>query len=411
VQYQLVLASGRSFNGPAGQRWRYDGGGDFWAERELAGDGTLELSLAELAPAGLTAALELHGEHVVRSREDEARALLDDAAIALREQLGAEQDRAAACAVVRSVAADARNEIDALMDEALRPHAALAWATLFGQFAAEQRECLTAADLSWVFERVPAEHVAWSFLGMQVDLVFGAVLDDPALGEFRRRLQTVQTEPGLRAHLLFLDLVQADRREDQTATRTLYAELARDYADTHSALWARERYDPERPLQVGRAMPDWSFAGLDGEPVRSADLRGRAYLLDVWATWCGPCVGEMQHLHAAWEALGGAGGPIAFVSVSIDAQVATVEAFRREKWPMPWTNLHEPNEHALFEAWQFSGVPMVVLVDADGRIAATEAKLRGDDLLGSLQALAGQPSSRAHTSSTAAASASVEIGR
>jgi peroxiredoxin len=386
VQYQLVASSGRSFNGPAAQRFVYDGGGDYWAERDLGTDTTLELALDELAPAGLSAQLELHGDHVVRSRGDEAHALLDEFVTELREQLGDEQDLEAACAVVRSVAAEARSKVDALEDTRLRAHAALAWGTLFGQFARQERACLAAADLYWLLERVPADHLAWSFLGVQIDNVFGAVLDDPKIGEFRRQLQTVQTDPGLRAHLLYLDLHEAGEREDEAATRALYAELARDYGDSYSLLYARSTYDPDRPLQVGRAMPDWSFASLDGQVVRSADLRGRPYLLEVWATWCGPCVGEMKHLHAAWDALGGANGPIAFVSISTDAHAATVEAFRRGEWPMPWINLHQPDEASLFAAWQFSGIPLVVLVDAEGRIAETEKQLRGDKLLGTLQA-------------------------
>lgn len=390
VQYQLVASTGRSFNGPAAQRWVYDGGGDYWSERDLTGEASLELALDELAPAGLSSQIEYDGE-VVRSREHEGRALLDDAVAQLRERLpAAGEDAEAVCATIRTIAAEARNKVEELDDAQLRAPAALAWGRLFAQFARPDRQCLTAADLYWLLELAPADHIAWSFLGLQVANVFGTVLDDPRIVEFRRQLQTEQTDPGLRAHLLYLDLLEAG--EDEAVTRALYAELVRDYADSYSAHYARSSYDPDRPLQVGRTMPDWTFTGFDGQLVRAADLRGRAYLIDVWATWCGPCVDEMKHLHAAWEALGGADGPIAFVSVSIDAQADTVEAFRRDKWPMPWINVHEPDDDALMAAWQFSGVPLVVLVDAEGRIAATRMQLRGEALLGTLQALTGQTS-------------------
>ncbi|KIG17985.1 Thioredoxin [Enhygromyxa salina] len=389
VQYQLVTTSGRSFNGPAAQRWVYDGGGDFWSERDLTGDTSFEIALDELAPAGQSSQLELHGEQVVGSLADEGRAVLDETLAQLRQALAAAKDADAVCATVRPLAASAREQVEALDDAQLRAHAALAWGTLFGQVAGLESACLTPADLYWLLDLVPADHIAWSFLGLQIDSVFGAMLDDPKSGEYRRQLQTVQTDPGLRAHLLYLDLRQAG--DDEAVTGPLYAELVRDYGDSYSALWARSDYDPNRPLQLGRTMPDWSFEDFAGQAVRAEDLRGRPYLIDVWATWCGPCVSEMQHLHTAWETLGGADGPIAFVSVSVDAQVDTVEAFRRDKWPMPWINLHEPDESALQKAWEFSGVPLVVLVDAEGRIAATEEKLRGEALLETLQAYVTKP--------------------
>src|SRR5690606_8805156 len=53
VHYQIVdSGSGRSFNGPGGARWIYDGNGDFWAERSLDGGDktTLELELGSLPP-------------------------------------------------------------------------------------------------------------------------------------------------------------------------------------------------------------------------------------------------------------------------------------------------------------------------------------------------------------------------
>ena len=392
VQYQLVDPSGRSFNGPGGTRWVYDGGGDFWAERTLDGAETLELDLTSLPPSGAAPKIDLQGEQIVRSRQREGQAVIDPHSRRLREEVfGAEIEANAVCEGVRTIAQDARAAIIAVADVDVREAAAIEWAWFFGQFATETGEgCLASADLLWVFELVPPEQPAWAFVGIQIGTVFMLRSDDAQLQDYRRQLAAKQRDPGLLAQLVYLDILDANRRGDAVAVGELYSELSEKFAGSVSALWASERFDPNRPLQVGRLMPDWQFAGLDGEPVSSAKLHGRPYLLMVWATWCGPCVDEMEALHTTHETLGGERGPIAFVSVSIDDGLAAVEAFRRDQWPMPWINAHVPStEHgALYDAWGFRGVPLHVLVGGDGTILGMHDSLRGEALLPTLRDVA-----------------------
>ena len=45
-------------------------------------------------------------------------------------------------------------------------------------------------------------------------------------------------------------------------------------------------------------VPELSFEDADGKPMTLADFRGRVVVLNLWATWCGPCVAEMPSLDA-----------------------------------------------------------------------------------------------------------------
>lgn len=70
-------------------------------------------------------------------------------------------------------------------------------------------------------------------------------------------------------------------------------------------------------LGKGAVAPDFSLPGLDGKKIILADYKGKVVFLNIWATWCPPCVQEMPSMEKLYQALNGEGFEI--LAVSIDA--------------------------------------------------------------------------------------------
>ena len=110
---------------------------------------------------------------------------------------------------------------------------------------------------------------------------------------------------------------------------------------------------------------------LEGDPVDLADLRGKPVVVNIWASWCPPCIAEQPDLNEAADELG---DDVAFVGVNIrDASRDDAAAFVRDL-EVAYPSIYSGDGAALFA---FAGtlgprsIPSTVVLDAQGRIAAS----------------------------------------
>ena len=76
------------------------------------------------------------------------------------------------------------------------------------------------------------------------------------------------------------------------------------------------------PVEVGTRAPNFQARDLQGRTVSLHDLRGEVVLLNIWATWCGPCLDEMPSMQRLHRQLGPQG--LRIVAVSVDAAQGAV---------------------------------------------------------------------------------------
>jgi thiol-disulfide isomerase/thioredoxin len=116
--------------------------------------------------------------------------------------------------------------------------------------------------------------------------------------------------------------------------------------------------------RAGQAAPATSFEDPDGQPATLADFRGKPVLLNLWATWCAPCVKEMPTLDALAQR---EGEKLQVLTVSADLEGRDkVEAFlaaRRLRALEAWLD----PEMALMTDLGVGTLPATILYDAQGR--------------------------------------------
>lgn len=132
--------------------------------------------------------------------------------------------------------------------------------------------------------------------------------------------------------------------------------------------------DSIMPVEVGTRAPDYVALDFDGNPVSISDLRGEVVLLNVWATWCPPCVYEMPSMQRLYESL--ADERFEIVAVSIDAQMGQrdaqgyvggdIQAFA-DSLSLTFPILHDP-AGTIQKTYQTRAVPESFLIGRDGMI-------------------------------------------
>lgn len=122
------------------------------------------------------------------------------------------------------------------------------------------------------------------------------------------------------------------------------------------------------PVRIGNAAPDFSALPLAaGATAKSmADYKGDVVLLNIWATWCGPCRVEMPAIERLHRQLGPKGLKVVAVSVDVAGMENAIKQFT-EEMQLSFEILHNPVGD-IQRRYQTTGVPETFIIGRDGRL-------------------------------------------
>ena len=135
-----------------------------------------------------------------------------------------------------------------------------------------------------------------------------------------------------------------------------------------------QRYNSAKSTKAGLASVDFNYENYDGGMTRLEDLRGKLLYIDVWATWCGPCLKEMPALTDLIKEY--AKKEIEFVSVSIDSK-NDYNKWRKMVAEKNIGGIHLYDDEGLssnfMKAFSVSLIPRFMMIDSQGKIITAKA--------------------------------------
>lgn len=141
-----------------------------------------------------------------------------------------------------------------------------------------------------------------------------------------------------------------------------------------------------KPWDARQRVPTLSAADLKGQIWSLAGLKGRAVLLNFWASWCEPCLAEMPSLQTVAQLYGP--DKLVVLAVNFKQPLPTIQTFV-QKTALELPVLPDPSG-LLAKQWGVKVFPSTVLIDTQGRVRAVvqgELDWTGKDAKPLLQSL------------------------
>lgn len=155
---------------------------------------------------------------------------------------------------------------------------------------------------------------------------------------------------------------------------SIFETILEEYKDQELIDKAKDKFNNIKPLMPGQPSANFSYKDVDGKTINLEELRGKVVYIDVWATWCAPCIAEIPHLKKMESEFHDK--DMAFVSISVDRE----RDFDKWKKMVGEKNLKgyqlfadKSWSSSFIKAYQIKSIPTFILIDKKGNIISANA--------------------------------------
>lgn len=155
---------------------------------------------------------------------------------------------------------------------------------------------------------------------------------------------------------------------------SVFTKFAKDYPHSEYLGTLQKVYDQQVAILPGSVAPNITGKKVDGTVVNLTDFKGRIVYVDVWATWCGPCLEEIPESVKLQDSFKN-NKDIIFLNVSVDKDVQAWKnkVAKEENWKGVHINLTEEEKERLTKNYRIAGYPKYFLIDKNGNIVTNKA--------------------------------------
>ena len=123
------------------------------------------------------------------------------------------------------------------------------------------------------------------------------------------------------------------------------------------------KFSNQVAIEDNLPAPDFTFPGLDGKKVSLYDYKGKVVLVNIWATWCPPCVEEMPSMEKLYRKFKGENFEILAVSIDEPGLKAVAPFMKKSNLTFPALI---DSEGAIKAVYGITGIPESFIIDQQG---------------------------------------------